>query len=484
MLRRGIVSVTLGAMVLLTGTCLLSSPSSAETIESALARAYQYNPQLDAQRAATRVTDENVPQALSGYRPKVGVTATIGEQNTTYVQQSQIPADSNNIAGNPNGPTPAQTLNSTITGTVTPYSLGISGSQTLFNGFQTANRVRAAESQVSGANEALRVMVQTILLNAATIYMDVLRDTANLQIQQSNVRALRDTLAQTRERFSVADVTRTDVSQAEAQLAAAGISLLTAEVTLQTSKANYFSIIGAEPKDLTPGAPVERFVPPTLPAAIDAAMVRNPNVTAATFGIDVAHLQVKIAEGALYPTLAIQATAQLSSEQQLLLPSQESTSVVAQLSIPLYQGGSEYSLIRQSKETLGQQRLNLDLTRNQTRVAVTQAWAQVNAAKGQIQKAQAQVAASERALNGMREEVRFGQRTTFDVLNAEQVLVNARVSLIVAQHDRVVASYNLLAAVGGLSPQTLGISVPIYDPQVHYHQVRDSWEGVRTPDGR
>ena len=159
-------------------------------------------------------------------------------------------------------------------------------------------------------------------------------------------------------------------------------------------------------------------------------------------------------------------------------------SVVGTLTVPIYQGGGEYSLIRQSKETLGQQRLNLDVNRDQARETVVQSWGQLDASKAEIESTTAQVNAAEIALNGVREEARVGQRTTLDVLNAQQELVNARVALVTAQHDRVVASYTLLASVGSLSMQRLGLNVTIYDPQVHYQQVRDAWIGVRTPDGR
>jgi outer membrane protein len=152
--------------------------------------------------------------------------------------------------------------------------------------------------------------------------------------------------------------------------------------------------------------------------------------------------------------------------------------------VPLYQGGAEYSLIRQSKENLAQQRLNLETTRDQSRATAVQWWGNLVATKAQVQSAQAQVSASEIALNGVREEAKAGQRTTLDVLNAQQALVNARITLVTAQHDRVVASYNVLAAIGRLSPQVLGLKTTTYDPSVHYHQVRDSWAGVRTPDGR
>ena len=175
---------------------------------------------------------------------------------------------------------------------------------------------------------------------------------------------------------------------------------------------------------------------------------------------------------------------QHASFPQLSIVHQFTTSIIGQLTVPIYQGGGEFSLVRQSKESLAQQRLNLDQVRNQARQAVVQAWGQLQAAKAQIAAAQSQVASSEVALNGVREEARVGQRTTLDVLNAQQALVNARVALVAAQHDRVVASYNLLAAVGRLSPQVLGLATNVYDPMVHYQQVRDAWTGIRIPDGR
>jgi outer membrane protein len=172
------------------------------------------------------------------------------------------------------------------------------------------------------------------------------------------------------------------------------------------------------------------------------------------------------------------------STQSLAVLESLSASVAAQLTVPIYQGGAEYSVIRQSKETLGQRRLDLDTARDQVQSTVTQSWGQLEGAKAQINATQAQVTAAEVALNGVREEARVGQRTTLDVLNAQQALVNARSALVTAQRDRVVASYTVLAAVGSLSPQILGLRIPVYDPVVHYQQVRDAWGGVRTPDGR
>src|SRR6478609_7399303 len=444
------------------------TPALADTIEAALVRAYQNNPQLNAQRAQARSTDENVPQALSGYRPKVNVTLGTGYQYQDIQAQQ-----------NPTPPSPKS-----ISGLLQPNSASLTINQTLYNGNQTANRTRVAESQVSGSREALRVLEQTVLLQAATSYMDYLRDSATLEVQRSNVRVLEQTLKQTRDRFNVGEVTRTDVAQSEAQLAAGRTQALTAESNLTTTRANFRRIIGNEPTNLAPGSPVDRFLPGTLASAVGLSLVENPNVTASMFGIDVNYLQVKINEGALLPTLTVQAGITQSYQQTLTVFRTTTASAIATASVPIYQGGAEYALIRQSKENLAQQRLNLETTRDQTRANTVTAWGQLEAGKAQVKSAQAQVTASEVALNGVREEAKAGQRTTLDVLNAQQALVNARVALVTAQHDRVVASYSVLNTVGRLSPQVLNLQTVTYDPSLHYQQVRDSWFGVRTPDGR
>jgi outer membrane protein len=313
--------------------------------------------------------------------------------------------------------------------------------------------------------------------------MDYLRDSAIVEVNRSNVRVLEQTLKQTQDRFNVGEVTRTDVAQSQAQLAAGQTQLQTAISNLTTTAANYRRIIGVEPVALAPGSPVDRLLPRGLPASVEIGLMENPNVTAAMYGIDVAFLAVKVAEGALFPTLQGVVSVQQSYETTLISNRALAASAGLQLTVPVYQGGGEYALIRQSKESLAQQRLTLDQTRDQTRATIVQSWGQLEAGKAQVTSAQAQVTASETALNGVREEARVGQRTTLDVLNAQQALVNARVALVTAQHDRVVASYSVLAAIGRLAPQVLGLPTTIYDPSVHYHQVRDAWGGLRTPDG-
>ena len=461
----GLRSVHGVAVTVLLMTMAGQAPALADSIEAALVRAYQSNPQLNAQRAQVRSTDENVSQALAGYRPQVGITTSLGYQYTdTYGIAAAAEGESH--------------------GTNAPRSVAATVTQTLYNGNQTANKTRAAESQVSGAREGLRVLEQTVLLNAATIYMDELRDSAIVEVQRSNVRVLQETLEQTKERFRVGELTNTDVAQADAQLAAGKTQELAAEATLTTTESNFRRIIGNEPRALAPGSPIDRLLPATLAAAVELGLKQNPSVIAAMFGIDVNYLQVKINEGALLPTLTVQVAAQQAYEQNLLVFKEAGVSATAQASIPVYQGGGEYSLIRQSKENLEQQRLNLETVRDQARANVVTVWGQLVAGKAQVASAESQVSASEIALDGVRSEAKAGQRTTLDVLNAQQALVNARIALVTAQHDRVVASYAVLNAVGRLSPQVLHLATPAYDPSVHYQQVRDKWVGVRTPDGR
>jgi outer membrane protein len=462
--------------ILLAGAAwvLLTPQTRAQTLESALAQAYLNNPSLNSQRAAVRAIDESVPQALAGYRPKVTATVSGGEQ-TSYTRSKVFPST----------PTASPTY-STLTGYNSPVSAGVTATQTLFNGFQTANKTRQAESQVFAARETLRQTVQTVLLNAATAYMNLLRDTAILDLQRRNVEVLQEQLRQTRDRFNVGEVTRTDVAQAESSLAAGRSQVLTAQANYTASAATYRQVIGSNPGRLVAATPVDRFSPHTLPGAISVGTGGNPAVTLAEHNVDVAQLAVKIAEGALYPTVSVQGnfTQNWLSFQSLSVMQNYNASVVGTLSVPLYQGGGEYAVVRQAKETLGQKRIDLDTARDSVRQSVVQAWGQLEAAKANIEATQAQVQAAEIALNGVREEARVGQRTTFDVLTAQQTLVNARVAVVTAQHDRVVASYSLLSAVGRLSPQVLHLHTPVYDARVHYHQVRDSWAGVRTPDGR
>jgi outer membrane protein len=468
--RRQLVPAVFTAAVL---TCSgISHRASADTLVSALAQAYFNNPQINAQRALVRATDEGVPQALAGYRPRVSATANIAAQSNNVVTRN---APTNPVASTPD---------ITQTGGSTPRGYGATLTQSLFNGFQTANRTRQAESQVRAARETLRTTEQTVLLSAAVAYMNLLRDTAIFDLQRSNVEVLQEQLRQTKQRLESGNVTATDVYQAESRLSVGRTQLYVAEANYRTARAAYRQVIGVEPGKLQAATSVDRFFPNSLTAATAVGISEHPTVATAQNNVDVALFQVKIAEGALYPTLSLLGSVQKNYDVALTTPESFSASVGTQLSVPIYQGGAEFSQIRQAKETLGQRRHDMDLARDQIRLTVAQAWAQLDASKGTIISTQGQVKSAEAALNGVREEARLGQRTTLDVLNAQQELVNSRVALVSAQRDRVVNSYTLLAAIGRLSPSVLSLPVDSYDSQVHYHQVRDAWFGVRTPDGR
>ena len=456
------------------GTALCCNPAFAQSLEAALAYAYANNPQLNAQRAQVRATDENVPTALSGYRPRASITANAGTQSLSTTNR-EIGSTT---------PLNAPATYFTQSGVNAPHGVGATVTQNVLNGFQTANRTRKAEAQVFGARETLRNIEQTVLLSAATAYMNLLRDSGILELQRSNVEVLVEQLRQAKQRLEQGNVTQTDVSQSEARLAVGRTQLFAAEAAYETSKATFRQVIGLDPGRLLPASPVDRFSPNTLAAAVSSGIAFHPTVTREQFNVDAALLDVKVAEGALYPTVNVVGSVQKNYESSLQSLQTFSGSLVGQFAMPIYQGGAEYAAIRQAKETHGQRQLDLNVARDQARVTVVQAWSLLDAAKNSIESTRGQVRSAEAALNGVREEARLGQRTTLDVLNAQQELVSARIALVQAQRDRLVNSYGVLAAVGRLSPQVLGLQVQTYDPGVHYHQVRDAWTGVRTPDGR
>ncbi len=439
-----------------------ASTARAESISSALARAYMGNPDLNQQRAATRASDEGVSRAVSGYRPQVSANASLGYNQINETLE-------NNIQKGSSFPT---------TGSLTV-------TQNLFNGNQTTNGVRQAESTVLQSREQTRNTEQNTLQNGATAYMNVLRDTAILDLNKNNIIVLEEQLRQTRDRFNVGEVTRTDVAQAESSLATARSNYFTAQANLQNSIANYRQIIGVEPRRLEAARPIDPLLPTTLQAAITVSLAEHPAVQAALHNADAAQLQVQIQEGQLYPNLNLVGNVQ-QNNQYAGVPNNHlfNASVVAQLSVPIYQGGAVYAQVRQAKELLAQARLQADLQRDMIRAAVVSSWGQLETAKAVIRSSQAAVKSSEIALDGVREEAKVGQRTTLDVLMAQQTLLNARVNLVSAQRDRVVASYVVLAAAGRLSATNLSLNVVQYDPTIHYDQVKDKWIGLRTPDGR
>jgi outer membrane protein len=454
---------------LLAGVALFAlmqaGPAAAETMSSALARAYRNNPDINQQRAATRAADESVPIAKSGWLPKAAVSGQAGHQ---YMQST----------GYPGSLTQRQSAASK------PAQIGATVSQTLFDGNQTANRVSGAESGVLAQREALRAQEIYTLQAAATAYMDVLRDTAVLDLRRNNIKVLQVQLQQTQDRFQVGEVTRTDVAQAEASLATGRADYAVAQANLERSIAQFRQQIGIDPKNLAPAQPVERLLPKTIAAAITTGLDENPNITSALHQVDAAESAVKTAEGALLPTVGVQGSVSRQVDSGGI-PNYNinMASVVGVLNVPLYQGGQEYAQVRQYKERLAQARLFADTQRVNVRAGISTTWGQLQSSKAAIVAFQSAVKAAEVALNGVREEAKVGQRTTLDVLNAQLSLLNTRVQLVSAQRDRVVFSYAVLAQVGKLSADTLGLNTPAYDPGDHYERTKNRFIGLTAADG-
>jgi outer membrane protein len=439
-------------------------PSAAETLPEALVKAYQSNPQLNADRARQRGTDENVPQALAGYHPQVVASLSAGLQAV----RNLLP--DNTVQG----------------ATLRPWTIGVTVTQVLFNGFKTANSVRVAELQVRSGREALRNVGQGVLLDAVTAYMNVLANQALVEAQRTNVMVLREIQATTKKRLDAGDVTPTDTAQAEARLSRGLADLNAAEVALAVSKATYTQVIGEAPSQLIPAAPVDRLSPSVLAAATDTASHEHPAVLGAGFDVDVAQTTIKVAESSLLPTASVQASASRSmqSDPSLTTTGTDQASILGQINVPIYDGGTAASQTRQAKEMASQSRIVFEQVRNQSRTALTSAWVSNEGTKVALTAAESEVRAAGIALQGVRREAQGGQRTTIDVLNAQQELTNARSRQIMAQRDRVIASYTLLSAVGRLDVHTLNLNTPDYLPEVHYHQVRDAWHGVRIPSGK
>lgn len=445
----------------------LTGPVSAETITGALAKAYKFNSAFNSARAGLRATDENVPLAKSGYRPKINAQGEVS-YTSQYASRSGLGGASSRIRAG---------------------SVGIQLDQMLFDGFQTRNNVRGAEAGVRAARENLRNTEQNTLFNAASAYMGVIRDRQIAALTQQNLAFLNEQVRAARSRFDVGEGTRTDVAQAEAQRASA-ISLVSdAKARLQASAGLYRQIIGEEPGKLQmPKAPT-KSLPKSLDSAQALAATEHPAVLASEHLIDAAGFTVKSSEGALLPQLDASAglSAQKShthTEGDHFSSSGDSASIGATLTIPIYTGGAASATIRQKKELLGQARIDLDVNRDQVRNAVTSAWATYNAAREGVEANRSVVNAQRLALNGVVEERNVGQRTTLDVLESQAAVVQAQIDLISDEHDVVVGGYAILSAMGRLSAKRLGLGTPEYNPKEHYDAVKDKWIGLRTPDGR
>ncbi len=447
-------------------TTLLSLPLSAgtafaDTLTDALVSAYLNNPDINVARAETRVADEALPIAKSALRPIISGSGSVTATTRKAFTSGTGGSSSDSVDG----------------------SVGLSVTQDVFRGFRTRNARLEADAAILASRQALASVVQDVLFSAAEAYMNVLRDQALLELRRTNVRFLQEQLKAAQDRFEVGETTRTDVAQTRARLSGAQAAVSLAEANLKASQAVYRQVIGKEPGRLARGYSFKRLLPGSLAKALDSGQAQHPAILAALHGADAAAFVVKQVEGELLPTVSVEG----SAEHNFGIDNSDyanSASITGRVSVPLYQGGGVSARVRQAKELLGQRQIEVDVRRAQVRAAVVSSWGQLEAANSAIIAATAQVEAARIALDGVQEEQRVGQRTTLDVLDAQQELVDARSNLVVAQRDSIVASFLLLSSAGLLSAENLNLPAERYDPVAHYESVQDKWFGLRTPDGR
>lgn len=443
---------------LLLTTALGASDASAQALRDALAQAYETNPFLSAERARLRATDEGVAQAKSGFRPRILGGADIGYTYTESSPSSQADGDTS------------------------PKGYQISLSQPIFEGFQTVNAVLAAEAAVREGRERLRRAEQDILLDAVTAYMDVIRDRAIIRLRQNNVRVLGRELRATQDRFSVGEVTRTDVSQARARSAESASDLALARANLQASRATYRQVVGTEPQQLRDPAVPRTRLPSRLQEAIEVALSENPLVTEASFAEAAARARVDEAYGEFLPTLELDATYAKRFDGSAAVDSSETTTITGRLNVPLYERGLVSSRVRERRQTVDQRYQEIEFARTRVRADVIAAWSAFVAAQAQLVSGQSEVEANRTALAGVREEERVGQRTLLDVLDAEQEFLDAQVSLAITQRDLIVAAYTVLEAMGRLTFDTLELQVEGYDSTEYYQLVESKYWGTTVEE--
>jgi len=444
-----------GALVL----AVSSHPAGAQSLEEALARAYVSNPTIESQRARLRATDELVPQALSGYRPTVEASANAVNDNViTRFSPSGKQED-----------------------TVQSRSVDLNVVQPLYSGGRTEAGTKQAEALVQAQRATLLSTEQTVLLNGATTYLDVVRDQAVVDLNVNNEQVLRRQLNASRDRFNVGEITRTDVGQAESRLARAVSDRIQAEGLLSASRALYTRLIGTSPGRLS--APRLVFdLPASREETVALSESNNPIIITAEYSETAARNAVDAVRGEMLPSANLRGTLSRTYEPSVTSDRQDSASVSASVTIPLYQAGSTESRVREARQTAGQRRIQIEESRRLVVETAIRAWEGLTTARATIQSRQSQVRASDIALEGVRQETLVGSRTTLDTLDAEQELLDARVQLVQAQRNETVAAFSVLSATGQLSARRLGLKVPYYDHVKHYKQVRDKWWGTDTTD--
>ena len=435
-----------------------ASPAGAETMAQAMAAAYLSNPVLLAERAALRASDEQVPQALSGWRPTVTVTGDLGKAD---VKSESSFFTSEEVR--------------------TPSSISINITQPLYRGGRTVAQTRRAENLVLADRERLVDAEQNVLLEVATAYMDVLRDRAVLKLAMNNEQRLRRQLEAAQDRFDVGEVTRTDVAQAEARVANAVAERVGAKAELTAAGASYLNVVGSLPRELA-SPPILTYLPRTEKEAREIAVEFNPTIRRAIYIERAARADIAIQFGVLLPRLEL--TAEMSRIEDAASRNSLTTrkQISAQLTVPLYQSGSEHAQVRATREVASQRRIEIEEARRSVLETTTLWWETLVTARAQITAFREAVRAAEIALDGVEQEAAVGSRTTLDVLDAEQELFLVRVDLVRAEHDDVVASFTLEAVIGRLTAANLGLPVEAYDPTRHYLKVRDMFWGTESVD--
>lgn len=431
------------------------SDSHAQSLIEALSSTYNSNPDLLAQRAVLRQTDETLTQALSNWRPKVTLSAEYNKIEYDGIVQSGTPIF---LRG--------------LNGQITLLQL----TQPLFRGGKTVADTKTAQANIQAQRAVVAITEQQVMLSSVQSYADLVQDTGIVGARQNNVRVLVEQLDATRQRFRVGELTITDVSQAEARLEQAKADLVQAQAQVRIDEAAFLHQVGIRPSKLG-DLPLIGGLPASEEECVALAMDSSPQSVTAQHRITAASYGVSSATAALLPQVNIVGFIQYQKDQ--LIPTDQYWQYGARLqaTVPIYQNGSEWSSIRQAKELVGQRRSELDSARRAAAENVIRFWRQLDAARSRILSFESQVRANEVALNGVREEANVGSRTTLDVLNAEQELLNSQVSLIQARHDTQVAYYGVLSGIGRLTARSLGLPVEYYDEERYYKDVGSRWIG-------
>jgi outer membrane protein len=424
---------------------------SAETLVQAMVSAYSGNPTLQAERARQRGTDELVPQALSGWRPTVSADGSISK---VWEDSSGSPSSEND-----------------------PKSVAIGLSQPIFRGFKTINGTKAAEANVEAGKQSLLAIEQDILFQAIQAYMNVIRDRQIVGLRQQNVGVLQKQLTAADERFKVGEITRTDVAQSRARVSGARSGVASATATLvAASVANYINIVGHKPGSLK--YPKLAKLPRTLEQAQAAASEINPNILAAAYVEEASAYNIEVVKGDLLPSASFDASARFNDNPQDGTSRSERAQIEGVLTIPLYEAGRVYSSVREAKHVASQRRLEVIQAGRSVRESVAISWNNLVAAREIIRSAKEQVSAAQLALDGVRQEYFVGSRTTLDVLDSETEVVNARITLVSAERDQIVAAYQILGSIGRLTARDLALPVDYYDADENYLNVRGKWFGT------